>query len=80
MRAEVVRRFLWTATLVIIACLLALTVYVGQQVSNLLLPLLGASVLVLAVAAGLTYRRVFARRAEQLRNYTERLLDPDIFD
>jgi two-component system, OmpR family, phosphate regulon sensor histidine kinase PhoR len=80
MRTEVVRRFLWTASLLIFACLLTLTVYIAQQASNLLLPLLGASVLVLAVAAGLTYRRVFARRAEQLRNYTERLLDPDIFD
>jgi two-component system phosphate regulon sensor histidine kinase PhoR len=80
MRTEIVRRFLWTASLLIIACLLALIVYVAQQASNLLLPLLGVSVLVLAGAAGLAYKGAFVRRAEQLRNYIESLLDPDVFD
>jgi two-component system phosphate regulon sensor histidine kinase PhoR len=80
MRTEVVRRFLWTASLLILACLLALIVYVAQQASNLLLPLLGVSVLILAGAAGLAYKGAFVRRAEQLRNYIERLLDPEVFD
>jgi two-component system, OmpR family, phosphate regulon sensor histidine kinase PhoR len=80
MRTEIVRRFLWTASLLIIACLLTVIVYVAQQASNLLLPLLGVSVLVSAGAAGLAYKGAFVRRAEQLRNYIERLLDPEVFD
>ena len=80
MRTQIVRRFLWTASLVTGACLLALNVYVARQASNLLLPLLGLSILFLVLAAGWAFRRDFARRAEQLRVYTERLLEPDIFD
>jgi two-component system phosphate regulon sensor histidine kinase PhoR len=43
---------------------------------------MGASLLILVLAAGLAwlFRRAFVRRAEQLRNFTERLLDPDVFD
>jgi two-component system phosphate regulon sensor histidine kinase PhoR len=80
MRTEIVRRFLWTASLLILACLLALIVYVTQQASNLLLPLLGVSALLVAGAAGLAYKGAFVRRAEQLRNYIEKLLDPEAFD
>jgi two-component system, OmpR family, phosphate regulon sensor histidine kinase PhoR len=83
MRTEVVRRFLWAASMLIIAWLLALDVYVALQDSALLYPLLGATLLIVVVlAAGLAwhFKRAFARRAQQLRNYTERLLDPEVFD
>jgi two-component system phosphate regulon sensor histidine kinase PhoR len=82
MRTQVVGRFLWSASLLIIAWLLALDVYVTQQDSALMYPLMGASLLILVLAAGLAwlFRRAFVRRAEQLRNFTERLLDPDVFD
>jgi two-component system phosphate regulon sensor histidine kinase PhoR len=83
MRTEIVRRFLWTASLVIIVWLLVLDVYVAQRDSSLLYPLLSASVFILVlVAAGLAWfsRRTFVRRAEQLRTYTERLLEPDVFE
>lgn len=82
MRTETVRRFLWAASLLIIAWLLALLVYVMQQDSALLFPLLGASLLTLVLAAGLAwlYKLAFAHRARQVRNYVERLLDSEVFD
>jgi two-component system, OmpR family, phosphate regulon sensor histidine kinase PhoR len=82
MRTQIVRRFLWSASLLIIAWLLALDLYVTQQDSALMYPLMGASLLILVLVAGLAwlFRRAFVRRAEQLRNFTERLLDPDVFD
>ncbi len=82
MRTQIVRRFLWAASLLIIAWFLALGVYVGDQESTRLIPLLGASLLTLMLAAGFTwfYQRAFSRRAEQLRNYIERLMDPGVFD
>jgi two-component system, OmpR family, phosphate regulon sensor histidine kinase PhoR len=82
MRTQIVRRFLWSASLLIIVWLLALDVYVTHQDSALVFPLLGASSLILVLAAVIAwlFRRAFVRRAEQLRVYTERLLDPDVFD
>jgi two-component system phosphate regulon sensor histidine kinase PhoR len=82
MRTQIVRRFLWSASLLIIVWLLALDVYVTQQDSALMFPLLGASLLILVLAAVIAwfFRRAFVRRAEQLRNFTERLLDPEVFD
>ena len=43
MRTQVIRRFLWSAYLLIIVWLLALDVYVTQQDSALMYPLMGAS-------------------------------------
>jgi two-component system phosphate regulon sensor histidine kinase PhoR len=83
MRTEIVLRFLWTASVLIIAGLLAVDVYVAQRDSSLFYPLLGVTgVIVVLLAAGLAWssRRAFLRRAEQLRNYIEGLLDPEIFD
>jgi two-component system phosphate regulon sensor histidine kinase PhoR len=82
MRTQIVRRFLWTASLLIIVWLLALEVYVSEQDSVLLYPLLGASLLVLVLASSLawSFRRAFVRRAEQLRTYVERLLDPEVLE
>jgi len=82
MRTQTVRTFLWSASLLIIAWLLALDIFVAQQYPALLYPLLGASVLILVPAALLAwfFRRAFVRQAEQLRAYTERLLDPDVFE
>ncbi len=82
MRTQIVRRFLWSASLLIIAWLLALDVYVTQQDAVLMVPLLGASLLILVLAAVIAwlFRRAFVRRVEQLRVYTERLLDPEVFD
>jgi two-component system phosphate regulon sensor histidine kinase PhoR len=83
MRTEIVRRFLRIASLLIIAWLLALGIYGAQQDSTWLYPLLSASLLIFVLlAAGLAWslRRAYVRRTQQLRNYTERLLDPEVFD
>jgi two-component system phosphate regulon sensor histidine kinase PhoR len=82
MRTQIVRRFLWSASLLIIAWLLALDVYDAQQDAVLMAPLLGASLLILVLAAVIAwlFRRAFVHRVEQLRVYTERLLDPEVFD
>jgi two-component system phosphate regulon sensor histidine kinase PhoR len=82
MRTQIVGRFLWSASLLIVISLLALDAYVAQQDSTLVYPLLGASLLILVLAAGLAwlFRRAFVRGAEQLRNYTERLLEPEVLD
>jgi two-component system phosphate regulon sensor histidine kinase PhoR len=82
MRTQTVRRFLWTASLLIVGWLLGLEVYVSQRDFDLLYPLLGASILALVLTALIAWilRRTFVRRAEQLRNYTERLLEPDVYD
>ena len=83
MRIETVQRFLRTSSLVIAAWLLALIVYAAQQHPVSLYPLLGASLLTFVLlAAGLAWskRRDFIRRTEQLQNYAERLLEPDVFD
>jgi hypothetical protein len=76
MRSRFVRRFLWTASLLIVGWFLALDVYAALQGSSVLYPLLGISSLILVLGGTLAwfYKRDFARRAEQLRNYTERLL------
>jgi two-component system phosphate regulon sensor histidine kinase PhoR len=82
MRTQIVRRFLWCAFLLIAASLLVLDLYVAQYDSALLYPLLSASLVILALVAGLDllFVRAFARRAERLCEYTERLLDPEVFE
>jgi two-component system phosphate regulon sensor histidine kinase PhoR len=82
MKTQIVRRFLWSAFLLIATCLLALDLYVAQHDSALLYPLLGASLLILALTAvlALLFVRALARRAERLCDYTERLLDPEVLD
>jgi two-component system phosphate regulon sensor histidine kinase PhoR len=82
MKARIVRRLLWCAFLLIIASLLAQDLYIAVHDPALLYPLLGLSLLTLALAAALAwlFLRAFARRAERLRDYTERLLDPQLTD
>jgi len=82
MRTRIVRRFLWSALLLISVSLLALDFYVARHESALLYPLLSASLLILVLAAALAWLfvRAFAHRAEQLRNFTERLLDADVVE
>jgi two-component system phosphate regulon sensor histidine kinase PhoR len=64
------------------ASLLGLDFYAAQHDSSLLYPLLSASLLTLVLEAAFAWLfvRAFGRRAEQLRHYTERLLDPGVFE
>jgi two-component system phosphate regulon sensor histidine kinase PhoR len=82
MRTRIIRRFLWGAFLLITVSLAALDFYVAQHDAALLNPFLGASLLILVIAGGMSliFVRAFARRAQQLRDYTERLLDPEVFE
>ena len=82
MRTQIVRRFLWSVFLLIATCLLALDLYVAQHDAALLYPLLGASLLILGLTAvlALLFVRALARRAERLCEYTERLLDSEVFE
>lgn len=80
MRTRIIKSFLWSIFLLIAASLLALDLYVAQFNSGLLYPLLGASLLIVALAAGLAFIfvRAFSRHVTRLRDYAERLLDPQI--
>jgi two-component system phosphate regulon sensor histidine kinase PhoR len=80
MRTRIIRNFLWSSFVLLAAWLLALNVYVARRSPELSWPLIGASMLILVLSAGLTYFfvRSFSQTTLQLRIYAERLLDPQI--
>ena len=82
MMPRIIPRFPWRILLLIAACLAALDLYVTVAGYDpaLLGPFLVASVLIFLVASVATFlfARAFARRAAQLGDYAERLLDPQV--
>jgi two-component system phosphate regulon sensor histidine kinase PhoR len=80
MRTRIVRRFLASAFVLLAGSFVALDLYIARSDAHLLYPLLGASLVILGMVAGLAWLFVgaFSRRAAILRDYTERLLDPQV--
>jgi len=77
---RIVYRFLWAGFLLLAALLVVANLYVARQSPNLAVPLLAASIVILALAVSLSYLfvRSFSLRVTALRSYVERLLDPEL--
>lgn len=80
MHGRIVYRFLWAGFLLLAALLVVANLYVARQSPNLAVPLLAASIVILALAVSLSYLfvRSFSLRVTALRSYVERLLDPEL--
>jgi two-component system, OmpR family, phosphate regulon sensor histidine kinase PhoR len=79
---RILRRYLWSSFVLLVASLGAMVLYLAAHSDQLWLPLAVGSLLLL-VAAGLLslfFTRSFSRRLSEIRAFVERLLDPPVLE